>query len=251
MEPALQVIVVTKSVAPVPWVPQDMTSLPGEGSDGSARSDLSPVGRLARNAADGAAGDRRDGLQEMPGLGIAMQSLRHSADAPRQMRGGFGNGARDLGQRLPRHRSDSLRDNGEQFARRHPDEREKVLRRLVFGFRLCSQLSQVLHHGIGVDLADRADFVFPFEGAFVFVLLLAFSLAKKAADDVADGAEPTLPFEAKFILEFVFHLLFTLTRVFIFEFVLHQFTLALISHDDSSCTKWSNVAKPRLKTEFD
>src|SRR5258708_30156407 len=105
---------------------------------------------------------------------------------------------------------------------------------LIFCPRLSRQLSQVLHHGVGIDFADGADFLFGlgFEGALV--LALAFSFAEKAADYVADGAEPAFALEAGFVLVLVFHFLFGFSRVLIFEFGLDQFTLGLISHDDSS-----------------
>jgi hypothetical protein len=92
----------------------------------------------------------------------------------------------------------------------------------------------VLHHGVGIDLADGAEFLLGLEGAFVLVFVLAFSFAQKAADHVADGAEPALTLEAGFVL--VLHFLFAFPRVLIFEFMLDQFTLGLISHDDSSCS---------------
>jgi hypothetical protein len=72
-------------------------SLLGERANGGAWRHAAPVCSLPGNAADGTAGDRRYGLQQMPRLRIAMQHLRDFPDSLGQLRGSFRNRARHLG----------------------------------------------------------------------------------------------------------------------------------------------------------
>ncbi len=83
----------------------------------------------------------------------------------------------------------------------------------------------MLHHGVGIDLADRADLVLILVLAFVFV----FALAEQTSGDVAEGAEPSFSFQNGFI----FHLLFRFVFKLFFEFGF-QFTFHLVCHDESS-----------------
>jgi hypothetical protein len=71
--------------------------------------------------------------------------------------------------------------------------------RLFFRLRFCSQLAEVLHHGVGIDLADRAYLFLGFEGALFLELLLTFT--QRAAGYIANGAQPTLAFEAGFAFQ--------------------------------------------------
>jgi hypothetical protein len=78
----------------------------------------------------------------------------------------------------------------------------------------------VLHHGIGIDLANWADFIFGFEFELSFTLILVLGFTKEAADCVADGAEPAFPLEPRFEFVLVFQFPFAFARVLIFEFML-------------------------------
>jgi hypothetical protein len=137
----------------------------------------------------------------MPGLRIAVQGPRHLPDSFRQPRGRPGN-------------------YGKQFTGGHSDQGEEVFRRLFFRFSLRRQFSEVLHHGIGIDLADGADLVLEFELFLMFVLVLMFLFhlffPEQAADHIADSAEPAFAF-AGFMLHLFFHLLLEL--VLMLEFV--------------------------------
>jgi hypothetical protein len=91
--------------------------------------------------------------------------------------------------------------------------------RLLFGLSFGGELAEMLHHGVGIDFADGADFVFHLH--LVFVLVLVFFFPEQTADHVAYGAEPAFAFESDFLLElvlhFLFHLVFMLVLVLMFR----------------------------------
>src|SRR5208282_4625093 len=97
------------------------------------------------------------------------------------------------------------------------------------------KLSQMLHHGVGIDLAGRVDFVF--ELAFALVFILAF--AQQAAENVTDRAELILIFHLVFVFQF------SLVLQLVFEFRQgFQFIFQLVRHDHSSCEKLSDIEEP-------
>jgi len=95
---------------------------------------------------------------------------------------------------------------------------------LVFCFGFSRQFSQVFHHGVGIDLPDGADLALEFTLTLelalafqlTFELAFQFTLTEKAADDVSDGTQPALAFQAcfTFAFEFEFPLEFTFQLVF-------------------------------------
>jgi hypothetical protein len=190
---------------------------------------------LMSDALHSAPSDRRYGFQQMSSLGIPMQRSGDLGYTFGQVRSGPRHCTRNLRQHLLRCGSECLSRQGEEFTCSHSDERQEMLCGLIFRLGFRGKLSQVFHHGIGIDLANRADlllsFEFGLEGALTFEFFLAFSFAEKAANHIADGAEPTFSFEFGFVLELGFEFLFAFARIFIFEFGLDQFTLRLISHD--------------------
>jgi hypothetical protein len=86
-----------------------------------------------------------------------------------------------------------------------------VLGRFVFRLRFRSQLSEVLHHRVGINLADGANLLLGFEFAFVLEFLFALTLTQEAAGYIADGAKPAFAFETGFVFEFTLALFFALT----------------------------------------
>jgi hypothetical protein len=172
----------------------------------------------------------------MPRLRIAMKRLCHRTNSLGQAWRSPGDRTRNLWQHLFRHRCHRFGHNRKQLAGCHPNQWQKVFRRLIFCLRLSGQLSQVLHHCVGIDLSDGAEFVFH----LLLHLILHFFFPKQAAHHVADGAQPALAFETSLVLQLFFQLLFHLVLEFFFVLVLEfrmtfQFSLELVCHDDSSC----------------
>jgi hypothetical protein len=85
-----------------------------------------------------------------------------------------------------------------------------VLRRFLFGFGFRRQFSQVLHHGVRINLADGAELLFAFE--LVLVLTLGFKF------ELAFVLELEFPLPFKFVFELEFFLAFLLQLKFAFEF---------------------------------
>ena len=132
MEPALQMIMMAKRMAPVLWMSQYMTRLAGQCLHRGAGGDPPPMCRLTGDAPDCPPGNGRDSLEQMTRLRISMEGLRHSSYAFRELGSGPGNSANDLWQRLPGEWRYCFGRNGKQFARRHSDQGKKVLSRLIF-----------------------------------------------------------------------------------------------------------------------
>jgi hypothetical protein len=106
-----------------------------------------------------------------------------------------------------------------------------VLGGFLFGFGFRRQFSQVLHHGVGIDLTDGTYFTqlaFKFQLPFAFALQLTFAfklsltfelpftlelaLTQEAANDVANGAQPALTFHAGLAFQFAFEFVFGLIQ---------------------------------------
>jgi hypothetical protein len=145
-----------------------------------------------------------------------MESFRDSSNPLRQPWSGLRHRASDFWQKFLCQRSGRLGYDRQQLARRHADQREKVLCGFVFRFSLRRKLSEVLHHGIGINLAHGIELELVFEFMLVLMLHLVFHFlfAEQVPDHVSDGAEPAFAFQARFVFHFFFHLLFKLMLVF-------------------------------------
>jgi hypothetical protein len=247
VECALKALVAAKRPTALSRIRQYLTSLSGQCSRRGARRYTPPLRCLAGDAPHRAASDARHGLNQMTGPRISVQHPGHFADSVGEPRAGFRKGLSHPGQMLHRVRRKRLGRNRQEFAGRHPNQRKELLGGFLFRFRLECPLSQVFHHGVGIDLADGTYFLlrFGFESTLAFVFLLAF--AEQAADYVADGAKPAFSFEARLTFILAFHFLFTFSRVFIFQF-LHHFALGLISHDNSSSKSARLIARGDVKS---
>jgi hypothetical protein len=211
VEAALEMVVMAKCMSPVPRMTQHMARLFCQGTHRGPRRNVPAVRRLASNAAYGAPRDGGHSLQQVTRRRIAMQGLGDSTDTLRQVRRSLGDRARNLGKHFSSQRGRRSRDDGKQFAGGHSDQRKELLGRFVFCFRFRGELSEVLHHGVGIDLADGADLVLAFEFALVLEFLFAFPLSQKATGNVAKGAEPAFAFQAGLVFEFLFAFFFALT----------------------------------------
>jgi hypothetical protein len=113
-------------------------------------------------------------------------------------------GTHDLRKQFLRRRRNRLGHHRKQLAGSHSNQGQEVLGGFVFSLRLRRQFSQMLHHGIGIDLADGTEFVFEFifEFALIFVFVLGF--AEKAAKAAKYGAELIFLLVFEFVFQFVF-----------------------------------------------
>jgi len=158
----------------------------------------------------------------MAGLRVAVQSPRNLPDAFCEAWRRPGHRARNFWQHPLRHWCHRLGHNRKQLTGGHSNQWQKVFRSFFFGFGFGGELPEMLHHRVGIDFADGADFFFHLHFVFVLVLVLVFMFvlefffAEQTPDHVADGAEPTLTFEANFFLELVLHFLFHLELVLVF-----------------------------------
>jgi len=203
MEPALELVVAAKRVPASLGMSQHMTRLPGQSAPRGAGRDPPAMRSLPGNAPHRAPSNRRHRLQQVTGVGIPVENPRHFPDTLGQPGSGFHHRPGDLGQRLPRHGRDRPGHNRQQFAGSHANQGQEVFRGLFFGLGLESPFAHVLHHCVGIDAANGADFFFRLEFALAF--------AEQAAGDVADGAEPA--FALDFLFQFAFEFLFALEGV--------------------------------------
>jgi hypothetical protein len=107
-----------------------------------------------------------------------------------------------------------------------------VFGRLFFALGFRREFTEMFHHGVGIDLADRAEFFLRFvfvlgfglifvfvlglHLVFRFVLVLFFAFPEQTAGDVAEGTQPALAFQACLFLHLVFHLVFEFTFELVF-----------------------------------
>jgi hypothetical protein len=200
--------------------------------------------RMVGDATHGAPGDRGHGLQQMAGLRIPVQSFRYFYDALRQMRRRLGHHSGDLGQRLPGGRQHCPGHDWQQFAGSHADQRQKVLGSFVFALRFRRQFTQVLHHGVWINLADGVELFLVFAFVLIFGLIFIFAFSEQAAGDIAQGAQPAFAFQAGLVFHFVFRLVFEFSFELVFEL---GFQFTFICHDEASCEKWSNLLSPAAR----
>jgi hypothetical protein len=232
MELVLQAAMMAKRMLSMSRVRQNSSRLPRQGSHRGVWRYAPPMCRLASHMAHRATCDRRHHLQQMPCRRIAMKTAGNLPDAPGEVRRSLGHGTGNFWKQLLRRGRNRLGYHRKQLAGSHSNQRQELFRSFVFRLCLGRQFSQVLHHGIGIDLAYRADLVFEFVFEFIFELafVLAFAFAEQAAQAAKQGAELIL----LLILEFAFVFQFALVFQLVFEFSC-QFVFQLVRHDDSSC----------------
>jgi hypothetical protein len=197
----------------------------------SLRCDMPAACRLMSNRFNGPACNAWHRLQQVASMRLAMQLARNLSDVVRETRRSFSYCSRHFRQQLLCRRSNGPGHNRKQLARSHSDQWQEMLSRFIFGFSLSGKLTQVLHHGIGIDLARRTDLILEFIFIFEFELILFLTLAKQAACDIAESTEPAFALKACLVLQLIFQLVF-------------QFVLKLVCHDDSSCKIWLNCKGP-------
>jgi hypothetical protein len=222
---AFHAIVATQRVAPAPRIAEHALCLARQGPDCRAWRNLFAVRHLAGDAVHGPPRNGRHRAQQAARGGLPMKAARDLAHAPRELRSDSRNRLGDSRQGALGHGSQGFGRHGKQFGRRHPDQWQEMLRGFFFGFSLRRKLSQMLHHGIGIDLADGAELFFELVFTFEFVLSLEFVFeflfAEKAAHDIADGTELAFVFQFvlsfEFVLAFILGFEFLLALVFAFE----------------------------------
>ena len=97
-----------------------------------------------------------------------MQCFCDMSNALRQFGRCPGESLGDSWQRPLGGRRHSSSHNRQQLARSHSNQWQKMFRSFVFALGFRRKLAKVLHHGVGIDLADRIE-----SG---FQLILAFGL---------------------------------------------------------------------------
>jgi hypothetical protein len=133
-----------------------------------------------------------------------------------------------------------------------------MLRGFLPTFGLRGQLSQMLHHGVGIYLSDGAKLVFEFVLIleFVFEFVFEFLLAEQAAGNVAESAQEALSrlvfelvFKFEFVfefarlkLEFVFEFAYALKLEFVFEFVSGPASFTQLCHG-----RFSFISRSRFR----
>jgi hypothetical protein len=218
MESTFHAIVLAQCMSAAVRMTKHALGLARKRADRAARGDRTTACDLVRDAAHCSTSNRWNGFQQMPGRRIAVKRARDLTYAFGQPRCRLGDRPRDLRQQLSRQRCCCLCHHRKQLAGCHTDEREEVFCSLVLGFGLCRKLPEVLHHRVGIDLADGADLVLELFLMLMFVLVLHFLFhlffAEQASDHIADGAEPAFAFQAGLVFHLFFELFLKLVLVF-------------------------------------
>jgi hypothetical protein len=234
VEPALQMLVTPQGLSPMLRSTQDAACLFCESAHRGVWCNVRTACRLVSQVAYCASSNARHSAQQVPRLRISVKYFRNFPDSSGQLRRGSGQNSGDFGKSPLRRRRDSFRYHRQKFARGHSYQRQEVLRRLILTLRFGRQLAQVLHHGVGINLANGADLtlVLAFELILTFPKdaaeeVLTFSFAQNAPEKVfpllfsfpEDAPEKIFSFakqasEKIFSFQFVFRLVFK----FIFEF---------------------------------
>jgi hypothetical protein len=96
-----------------------------------------------------------------------MKGARDLSDAPRKMRRSSGHSSSNvarlghlgyvshLGERL--RDPSGFGDDGQNLACCHTNQRQEVFGRLIFGFGLEGEFTQVFHHRVRINLADGTE----------------------------------------------------------------------------------------------
>jgi hypothetical protein len=229
VEAALQVPMIAKRMLALLRMSKHSPRVMLQCTHRSLRCDMPAARRLMSNRFNGPACNAWHRLQQVASMRLAMQLARNLSDVVRETRRSFSYCSRHFRQQLLCRRSNGPGHNRKQLACGHSDQWQEMLSRFIFGFSLSGKLTQVLHHGIGIDLAHRADLVLKL--IFEFELIFFLALTKQATCDIAESAEPAFTFKACLVLQFIFQLVF-------------QFVLKLVRHDDSSCKIWLNCKGP-------
>jgi hypothetical protein len=217
---SFEVMMASKCLRPVLRRAKHPSRLPGQRLNRCVRCYVAASRHFVSDVANRAPGDARHCAKQMPRLGISVKRFRDRTDTSRQL-------GRSLGQRAGNFRKSLLRQgrnrfghHRQKFAGGHSYKRQEVFGSFIFCLRLSRQLAEMFHHGIGIDLAYRADLVLVL--AFIFV----FAFAEQAA---GDSAEPSFAFQDGFVLHLVFRFVFKLFFEFGFQFTFH-----LVCHGESS-----------------
>jgi hypothetical protein len=141
VELALQMVVVAQRVRSVTWRAQHVTRLFRQMPHRCVRCYVSASSRVVSDLSHRSSCDRGHRLQQMTRLRIPVKRLRDLDDSLRQMRRGLGHGPSHLGQCPLCRRHDCLRHNRQQFAGGHADQRQKMLRSLVFALGFGRKLT--------------------------------------------------------------------------------------------------------------
>jgi hypothetical protein len=126
------------------------------------------VHSLTRNAANCAPSDSGQRFYQVPRRRVSMKSARDLSDALRKVRRSSGHGSSDIAGlghlgyvpyfgECPRDLSGFSYDR-QNLACCHTYQRQEVFGRFIFGLGLEGELTQVFHHGVGINLADGTEF---------------------------------------------------------------------------------------------
>jgi hypothetical protein len=168
MEVALEAMMVAKCMLTVGRVGQNPSCLPGQCAHRGMWRYAPAMRGLTRHSAYGAPCNRRHDLEQVPRAGIAMKTAGNLRDASREVRRRPAHRASDLRKQLLCRRRDRPGHHRKQLTGSHSDEREEMLGGFVFRFGFGGEFPEVLHLGIGIDLAHRTDLIFEFVFQLVF-----------------------------------------------------------------------------------
>ena len=223
MEPAFQMIVAAQRMHPMLLCTQHMLRLPRERLHCVAGSDGFTTRYLSRDVSHRAPGNAGHSAQQVPRLRVLVKHLRHLSNTAREVRCGTSERFCDVRKGPLRSRSYRSRNDRQQFAGSHPNQRQKMLGRFVFTLGLRSQFAEMFHHRVRIDFPDWTELVFIFEFARKLMLEFAFflelALSKQASGNVADGPEPTFTFAFGFQLKFALKFAFELPLEFSLELI--------------------------------
>jgi len=224
VKPSFEMMMASKRLRPVLRRTQHPPRLPGKRLNRCVRRYVSASRNFVSDVADRTPGDARHCAKQMPRLRISVKRFRDRTDTSRQPGRSLGQRTGNFRKSLPRQGRYRFGHHRQKLAGGHSYKWQEVFGSFVFCLRLGRQLAEMFHHGIGIDLAHRADLVL--ELAFIFVFVFAFAFAEQTA---GDPAEPSFAFEDGFIFQLVFRFVFKLFFEFGFQFTFH-----LVCHDESS-----------------
>jgi hypothetical protein len=115
MEGLLQTVVPLQRVPAMLRVAEHIARLPGQSSHRTLRRDMPAAGRLFRNMAHRSPRDGGNRLQQVAGLGVAMQRLGDAADSPGEVRRRSHHRFGYVRKRFSRHRCDRPGYNRQKF----------------------------------------------------------------------------------------------------------------------------------------
>ena len=173
----------SKRLRPVLRRTQHPPRLPGKRLNRCVRRYVSASRNFVSDVADRTPGDARHCAKQMPRLRISVKRFRDRTDTSRQLGRSFGQRVGNFRKSLLCHGRNCFGHYRQKLAGGHSYKWQEVLGSFVFCLGLGRQLTEMLHHGIGIDLADRADLVLVL--ALIFVFVFAFAFAEQTAGDSA------------------------------------------------------------------